>query len=163
MSPNLEKLLPTVVGAGVEFIIVGGVAGILHGSARATYDVDLVYSRNEQNIQRIASVLAPYNPYLRNAPLGLPFAWDTKTIRHGLNFTLTTTVGDVDLLGEIAGGETYQTLLPRSFEVEAFGVEFKCIDLPTLIRIKEAAGRRKDLEAIAELRVLLEEIDKNET
>ena len=162
MSPNLEKLLPTLVGAGVEFIIVGGVAGILHGSARATYDVDLVYSRNEQNIQRLASVLAPYNPYLRNAPLGLPFVWDTKTIRHGLNFTLTTTVGDIDLLGEVAGGETYQTLLPRSFEVEAFMVRFKCIDLPTLIRIKEAAGRRKDLEAIAELRVLLEEIEKKQ-
>ena len=160
MSPNLEKLLPTLVGAGLEFIIVGGVAGILHGSARATYDVDLVYSRNEQNIQRLADVLGPYNPYLRNAPLGLPFVWDTKTIRHGLNFTLTTTFGDVDLLGEVPRGETYQTLLPRSFEVEAFGVHFKCIDLPTLIRIKEAAGRRKDLEAIAELRVLLEEIER---
>jgi len=144
VSPNLEKLLPTLVGASVEFIIVGGVAGILHGSARATYDVDLVYSRNEQNIQRLASVLAPYNPYLRNAPLGLPFVRDTKTIRHGLNFTLTTTVGDIDLLGEVVGGETYQKLLPRSFEVEAFTVRFKFIDLATLIRIKEAAGRRKD-------------------
>ena len=162
MSPNLEKLLPTLVGAGVEFIIVGGVAAILHGSARATYDVDLVYSRNEQNIQRLATVLAPYNPYLRNAPVGLPFVWDAKTIRHDLNFTLTTTIGDVDLLGEVAAGETYQTLLPRSFEVEAFGVHFKCIDLLTLIRIKEAAGRRKDQEAIAELRVLLEEIEKKQ-
>lgn len=163
MSPNLEKLLPTFVGAGVEFIIIGGVAGILHGSARATYDIDLVYSRNEPNIQRLASMLAQYNPYLRNAPLGLPFVWDTKTIRHGLNFTLTTTVGDIDLLGEVAGGETYETLLPRSFEVEAFRVRFKCIDLPTLIRIKEAAGRPKDREAIAELRVLLEEIGKKQT
>jgi predicted nucleotidyltransferase len=163
VSPNLEKLLPTLVGAGVEFIIVGGVAGILHGSARATYDVDLVYSRNEQNIQRLADVLAPCNPYLRNAPLGLPFAWDTKTIRNGLNFTLTTDLGDIDLLGEVARGETYQTLLPHSFEVEAFGIRFKCIDLPTLIRIKEAAGRRKDQEAIAELRVLLEEIEKKQT
>jgi predicted nucleotidyltransferase len=49
---------------------------------------------------------------------------------------------------------------PHSFEVEAFGIRFNCIDLPTLIRIKEAAGRRKDQEAIAELRVLLEEIEK---
>jgi predicted nucleotidyltransferase len=157
VSPNLEKLLPTFVGAGIEFIIIGGVAGILHGSARATYDVDLVYSRNEQNIQRLAGVLAPYEPYLRNAPVGLPFVWDTKTIRHGLNFTLTTTVGDIDLLGEVTGGDTYSDLLPHSFEVEAFGVRFKCLDLPTLIRIKEAAGRPKDREAIAELRVLLEE------
>jgi len=88
---------------------------------------------------------------------------DAKTIRNGLNFTLTTDLGDVDLLGEVGDGETYQTLLPHSFELEAFGVRFKCIDLPTLIRIKEAAGRRKDLEAIAELRVLLEEIEKKQT
>jgi predicted nucleotidyltransferase len=93
----------------------------------------------------------------------MPFVWNTKTIRNGLNFTLTTDLGDIDLLGEVAGGETYQTLLPHSFEVEAFGICFKCIDLPTLIRIKEAAGRRKDQEAIAELRVLLEEIEKKQT
>ena len=163
MSPNLEKLLPTLVGADVEFIIIGGVAGILHGSARATYDVDLVYSRNEQNIQRLASVLAPYNPYLRNAPVGLPFVWDAKTIRHGLNFTLSTTVGDIDFLGEVAARDTYSDLLPHSFEVEAFGVRFKCLDLPTLIRIKEAAGRPKDREAIAELRVLLEETKQRQS
>jgi predicted nucleotidyltransferase len=66
------------------------------------------------------------------------------------------------LFGEVAGGETYQDLLPHSFEVEAFGVRFKCVDLPTLIRIKEAAGRPKDREAVAELRVLLEESHKKE-
>jgi len=74
-----------------------------------------------------------------------------------LNFTLTTELGDIDLFGELVGGDTYRDLLPHSFEVEAFGVRFKCIDLPTLIRIKEAAGRAKDREALAELRVLLEE------
>jgi predicted nucleotidyltransferase len=66
-------------------------------------------------------------------------------------------------LARSPAGESYQTLLPHSFEVEAFGICFKCIDLPTLIRIKEAAGRRKDHEAIAELRVLLEEIEKEKT
>jgi len=77
-----------------------------------------------------------------------------------LNFTLTTELGDIDLLGEVAERETYNDLLPHSFDVEAFGVRFKCVDLPTLIRIKEAAGRKKDHEAIAELRVLLEESEK---
>jgi hypothetical protein len=120
----------------------------------------LAYSRH---IERLTTALVPHRPYLRNAPSGLPFAWDTKTIRNGLNFTLTTNLGDIDLLGEVASGKTYQTLLPHSFEVEAFGVRFKCIDLPTLIWIKEAAGRRKDQEAIAELRVLLEEIEKKQT
>ena len=160
MSPDLERLVPTLVRSGVEFIVIGGVAAIIHGSARATYDVDLLYSRNEANIQRLANLLASYAPYLREAPPDLPFVWDVKTIRDGLNFTLTTDLGDIDLLGDVAGGETYQTLLSHSFEVEAFGVRFKCIDLPTLIRIKEAAGRRKDQEAIAELRVLLEETKK---
>lgn len=103
MSPDLERLLATLVRAAAEFIVVGGVAGIIHGSARATYDVDLLYARNEGNIQRLVNSLAPYKPYLREAPPGLPFAWDVKTIRNGLNFTLTTELGDIDLLGELVG------------------------------------------------------------
>ena len=74
-----------------------------------------------------------------------------------MNFTLTTMLGDMDVLGEVAGGGTYSDLLQHSVHIEAFDVCFKCIDLPTLIWIKEAAGRPKDREAIAELRVLLEE------
>ena len=161
MSAEFEKLLPVLVNGGVEFILVGGVAGIVHGSARTTYDVDLVYSRTDENIQRLASTLAPHAGYLRDAPRSLPFSFDGKTIRSGLNFTLTTNLGDLDLFGEIADGETYKDLVPRSFDVEAFGVRFKCVDLPTLIRLKEAAGRAKDREAIAELRVLLQEKDRN--
>ena len=162
MAIDLAQVIPPLVRVQVGFILIGGMAAILHGSARVTFDVDLLYLRDEQNIQRLANSLAPYNPCLREAPPGRPFAWDAKTIRNGLNFTLTTDLGDIDLLGDV-GGETYQTLLPHSFEVEAFGVHFKCIDLPTLIRIKEAAGRRKDLEAIAELRVLLEEMKERQS
>jgi hypothetical protein len=162
MAVDLAQVIPPLVRAKVDFILIGGMAAILHGSARVTFDVDVVYSRTHDNIEHLTTALAPHRPYLRNAPSGLPFAWDTRTIRNGLNFTLTTDLGDIDLLGEVAGGETYQTLLPHSFEVEAFGIRFKCI-VPTLIRIKEAAGRRKDQEAIAELRVLLEEIEKKQT
>ena len=115
----------------------------------------------DENIEHLVNALAPHTPYLRDAPPGLPFSWDAKTIRSGLNFTLATNLGDIDLFGEVAGGETYDDLVPHSFEVEAFGVRFKCIDLPTLIRIKEAAGRAKDREAIAELRVLLQEMNNN--
>jgi predicted nucleotidyltransferase len=163
VTPDLERVVPALVHGGAEFIVISGVAAIIHGSARATFDVDLLYSRDEQNIQRLANSLAPYNPYLREAPPGLPFAWDPKTIRNGLNFTLTTDLGDIDLFGDVAGGETYQTLSSHSFEVEAFGVRFKCLDLPTLIRIKETAGRPKDREATAELRVLLEETERRQS
>ena len=72
-----------------------------------TFDVDLIYSRTLENIERLAAALAPYRPYLRDAEPNLPFAWDAKTIRGGLNFALTTDLGDVDLFGEVAGSETY--------------------------------------------------------
>ncbi|PYI93350.1 MAG: hypothetical protein DME97_06345 [Verrucomicrobia bacterium] len=160
MSAEFERLLPELVRGGVDFILIGGVAGIVHGSARVTYDVDLLYSRTDDNIRRLASVLEPRSPYLRDAPPALPFAWDERTIRAGLNFSLTTNLGDLDLFGEVSGGNSYNDLLPHSFDVEAFGIQFKCVDLPTLIRIKKAAGRAKDLEAIAELQALLEERQK---
>src|SRR5881397_3764841 len=150
MAVDLEQIIPPLVRARIDFILIGGMAAILHGSARVTFDVDLVYSRTRENIERLTAALAPHRPYLRDAPPNLQFSWDTQTIRSGSNFTLTTSLGDVDFFGELAGGQTYQALLPNCFEVEAFGVRFKCIDLPTLIRIKEAADRPKDREAIAE-------------
>ena len=157
MAVDLAQVIPPLVRANVDFILIGGMAAILHGSARVTFDVDLIYSRTLENIERLAAALAPYRPYLRDAEPNLAFAWDAKTISGGLNFTLTIDLGDVDLFGEVAGSETYSDVLPDSFDVEAFGVQFKCMDLPTLIRVKEAAGRPKDREALAELRVLLEE------
>jgi len=162
MAVDLAQIIPPLVRARVDFILIGGMAGIMHGSARVTFDVDLVYSRTHENIERLAAALTPHDPYLRDAPPSLPFSWDAKTIRSGLNFTLTTSLGDIDLFGEVAGGETYSDLLPHSFDVDAFAVRFKCIDLPTLIRIKEAAGRPKDREAVAELRILLEESEKKQ-
>jgi hypothetical protein len=160
VSAEFQRLLPTLVKGGVDFVLVSGVAGIVHGSARMTYDVDVVYSRSDENISRLVKVLALQAPYLRDAPQGLPFTWDVKAVRNRLNFTLTTDLGDLDLFGEFVGGGGYDDLLPYSLEVEAFGVRFRCVDLPTLIRIKTAAGRAKDREAIAELRVLLEEQNK---
>jgi predicted nucleotidyltransferase len=157
VTAKFEELIPALVNGGVEFIVIGGFAGIVHGSARVTYDVDLVYSRADENIERLAKALALHAPYLRDAPPGLPFSFDAATIRRGLNFTLTSDLGDVDLFGELPGATTYFGLLPDSLEVEAFGVSFKCVNLPTLIRIKETADRPKDVEAVAELRILLEE------
>jgi len=100
---DLQTLIRLLSDAKVEYILVGGVAAVAHGSARLTQDLDIVYDRSVQNIRRIIRVLAPYRPYLRGAPPGLPFIWDEQTIYRGLNFTLTTSLGDIDLLGEIVG------------------------------------------------------------
>lgn len=158
MVPHFEDLLSMLAAAGVKFIVVGGVAGNLHGSARVTYDLDLVYSRDSENIRTIARLLSPLSPYLRGAPPGLPFTWDERTIRGGLNFTLTTTLGDLDLLGEIAGGGSYEQLLPYTQEINERGLRFRCVTLERLIQLKRAAGRPKDLEAIAELQAILDEV-----
>jgi hypothetical protein len=130
---------------------------------RASRSTSTLFTRARKATSSLAEVLSPFKPSLRGAPAGLPFTCDAKTIRNGLNFTLTTTLGDIDLLGEVAGGGTYSDLLQHSVDIEAFDVCFKCIDLPTLIRIKEAAGRPKDREAIAELRVLLEETEQRQS
>src|SRR5688572_13587173 len=96
---DIEAAFRVLTGGAVEFIVVGGVAARAHGSARLTNDVDVVYRRTPENIQRLAAALAPHTPYLRGAPPGLPFRWDVDTIRRGLNFTLTTAFGDLDALG----------------------------------------------------------------
>jgi hypothetical protein len=152
---SFDRLLPAI--ADVEFIIVGGVAGGLHGAARATYDLDIVYRRDATNLGRLVGALAPFSPYLRGAPPGLPFRWDVETLARGLNFTLTTAAGDIDLLGEVIGGGRYEDLLPYTIEVEMFDVTCRCVTLPKLIALKRAAGRPRDFDAIAELEVLLDE------
>jgi predicted nucleotidyltransferase len=154
---DFAGLLRALARGGVDFIVVGGVAATAHGSARATYDVDVVYARSADNLARLAEALSPLEPYLRGAPAGLPFRWDAETIAHGLNFTLTTTLGDLDVLGEIVGGGGYERLLPHSTRVSLFGHEVRCLDLDTLIRVKLAAGRPKDFDIIAELEALREE------
>jgi hypothetical protein len=154
---DFERLLTALTNAGVEFIVIGGFAATAHGSAHVTVDLDVVYGRTPANIARLATALEPLAPYLRGAPPGLPFRFDPPTIARGLNFTLSTTAGDLDLLGEAAGGGTYESLRPRSESRELFALQCLFVDLPTLIHLKRAAGRPKDLERIAELETLREE------
>jgi hypothetical protein len=153
---DFGRLIGALASHGVNFIAVGGVAGAVHGAARATYDVDVVYDRHPDNLARLAHALDALQPYLRGAPPGLPFRLDVETLQRGLNFTLTTDAGDLDLLGEVTGGGAYAGLLEHSTETHAFDATFRTVDLPTLIQLKRAAGRPKDFEAIAELELLLE-------
>lgn len=154
---DFEKAVQVLHGGGVEFIIIGGVAAVLHGLGYTTYDLDVVYSRNRENLRHLVEALKPHRPYLRGAPPGLPFTFDERTVRNGLNFTLVTSFGDLDVLGEVTGGGTYSDLLPHSKRITAFGVECYRVDLDKLIQMKRAAGRPKDLEVLSQLEALLEE------
>ncbi len=154
---DFPKLLRLLTEHNVAFIIIGGVAAVIHGSSRLTQDLDIVYHRSLQNLACLVGALAEQSPYLRGAPPGLPFQWSVTTLSMGLNFTLETSVGPLDLIGEVTGGGSYEDLLEHTIEVEIFGARCRCLDLPALIRTKRAAGRPKDLEALAELEVIWEE------
>ncbi len=103
---DFERILSVLNAAEVSFVIVGGVAATVHGSARLTSDIDIVYERSLPNIERLVEAMSALNPYLRGAPPGLPFRFDVETVRRGLNFTLSTDAGPVDVLGQITALET---------------------------------------------------------
>ena len=154
---DFEALLATLSRREVVFIVVGGAAAIAHGSTRLTQDLDIVYERSSENLARLVAALENYRPYLRGVPPGLPFLWESATLARGLNFTLATSLGDIDLLGEIPGGGCYQDLAAGAIELHLFQTRCLCLSLPQLIRAKRAAGRPKDLEALAELEAIEEE------
>lgn len=160
MAADFAGIVGLFADSAVEAIVIGGLAAQAHGAARLTQDVDFLYRRSPENIDRLADALACHHPYLRGAPDGLPFRFDARTIQAGLNFTLTTALGDVDLLGDMTGGGSYEQVLPHSVKLQVFGREVMVIGLDALIRAKRAAGRPKDFEAIAELEALLVEVER---
>lgn len=140
----------------VNCVIVGGVAAAIHGSSLLTSDLDVCYARDLANLLRLAEALKSVHARLRNGPEGLPFILDAETLRRGLNFTFTTDIGDLDLLGEVRGIGHYEAVATDSVTVELFGHRFAVIDIGKLIIAKRAAGRPKDLVALPELEAIQE-------
>ncbi|HKG61341.1 MAG TPA: hypothetical protein VKB05_16385 [Pyrinomonadaceae bacterium] len=140
----------------MDCIIVGGVAAAIHGSSLLTSDLDVCYARDATNLLRLAEALRSAHARLRNAPEGLPFVLDAETLRRGLNFTFTTDIGDLDLLGEVRGIGPYEAVVTDSVTVELFGYRFAVMDIGKLIMAKRAAGRPKDLVALPELEAIQE-------
>jgi predicted nucleotidyltransferase len=139
---------------GVQFVVVGGLAMIARGSAYLTKDLDLCYERSPANLAALVAALAPLHPYLRGAPAGLPFRLDVPTLQAGLNFTLTTDCGDLDLLGEVSGLGAYPQVLAQSDECVLFDMAIHILSLDGLIAAKKAAGRTKDRQHLLELEEL---------
>lgn len=148
---DFAGLLTLLAKGEIEFILVGGLAGVAHGAERPTSDVDVVYRRTDGNLKKLAAALKNVHPRLRGAPPDLPFLLDARTLRQGLNFTLLTDLGALDLLGEISGGGTYEMLEKDASPLDILGHKIKCLNLDKLIEVKRAAGRPKDYLAVAEL------------
>jgi hypothetical protein len=141
---DLFKVAQLLSSAGVEFVIVGGIAIRSHGGNYITEDLDICYSRSSENLKKLADVLAPLNPRPRGMDKRLPFVFDWTTLQHGTNFTFRTEMGDVDLMGEIMGIGNYDDLVKHSIMVDLDGFPTRILSIPGLIIAKETAGRPKD-------------------
>jgi hypothetical protein len=146
----------------VEFVIVGGVAISAHGSSYLTYDLDVAYARTPHNLKRLVAALAPHHPRPRDFPADLPFIWDEQTIKQSTNLTLTTDLGNIDLLGEVMGLGDYEEVRGQSVVMKLFDLQCRVLSLDALIVAKRAAGRTKDLLVLPELEALREVAEENE-
>lgn len=151
---KLQALLKQLVDHRVRFVVIGGVALIARGVQRATEDLDIAYARDRENLERLATALAPIHPSLRGVPADLPFSLDVASLRSGLNFTLDTDLGPLDLLGEVPGLGTFDHVDAASSELEIAGLSILVLTVEGLERAKRAAGRPKDLVDLGYLHAL---------
>jgi hypothetical protein len=136
---------------GVEFLVIGGQAEVLMGSPRVTYDTDLCYRRNKENLERLAAALETIKPTLRGASADLPFSLDARALAFGNNYTLSTSIGPLDLLGWVEPLGDYESLFPSSETYPLADHAVRTIGLDDLIRIKQHIGRSKDRESLLQL------------
>jgi len=155
MTPFLDEIVGCLARAQVEYVIVGGVAGILQGSSLNTLDLDICYRRTPENIKRLVTALQPFRPHPRGWPPDLPFAFDARTIQLGSNFTLDLNGEDLDLLGQMSAIGGYEEIIAQADEMTVAGCTVHVLSLEQLITTKEAAGRQKDLVALPILRAAL--------
>jgi predicted nucleotidyltransferase len=151
----LERFCAVLAEHGVEFIVVGGQAEALMGSARVTYDVDLCYRRTPENLERLAAALGTLNLTLRGAPPELKFRLDAQALALGQNYTFQVD-GEypLDLLGYLEPVGVYEDLLPQAETVEIGGRPTRVIGLDDLIRIKRHINRPKDRESLLQLEAI---------
>jgi hypothetical protein len=148
--PNLLALLTPLIRHGVDFVMVGGMAGLSHGSSYPSYDLDIVYARNRENIERLVKALEEIGVRLRGAPADLPFLLDAKTIENGSNFTFITPHGDFDILGHADGMPSYEELRADASVRDILGLDIRVAAIEHLIAMKRAANRPKDRVAVEE-------------
>ncbi|HEX3468038.1 MAG TPA: hypothetical protein VHT05_08185 [Candidatus Elarobacter sp.] len=151
-----RDVLRRLAEAEARFVVIGGVAAKLHGSAYVTFDLDLAYERTRDNAKRIATALLSLHPRPRGLPHDLPFVFDAQTLISAEVLTLETDAGDVDLLGAVKGVGPYSAVEASSELVDLAGFSVRILSIDGLIRAKRAAGRPKDEPGLIELEMLKE-------
>jgi hypothetical protein len=143
------------VDGDVDFVVIGGVAAVLHGSARATFDLDVCFASNAENLEALGSTLVGLRAQLRGVSEAVPFVPDGAALRRVEVLTLTTTAGDLDVLRAPSGAPRYDVLRGHADRFDVGGFEVRVASVEDLIAMKTAAGRPKDLGDVEELEAIL--------
>ena len=165
MTNDFEPLaiMETLASHDVRWVLIGGFAGNLRGTADLTQDLDVCYARDQANLEHLAAALRELDARLRVArepDADLPFVIDATTLKAGDSFTFTTALGDLDVLGTPAGTSGFEDLDEGADTMTAAdGLQIRVASIDDLIRMKRASGRTKDLLHIEHLEALREEID----
>jgi Nucleotidyl transferase AbiEii toxin, Type IV TA system len=149
-----RALLRRLVDGGVDFVVVGGIAAVAHGSATFTQDLDIAYAPAQENLDRLGRVLVDLGARLRGVTDDVPFLPDGRTLTRTRVLILETPIGPVDLLARPDGAPEYGLLRERASREVIGGVEVQVASLDDLIAMKKAAGRPKDLVAVEELEAI---------
>jgi hypothetical protein len=150
-----EDIIRELVSAHLRFVVVGGVAAAIQGSVRLTNDIDICYDTEHGNIAAMVAVLQRWHAYLRGVERGLPFILDARAVETSPIMTLTTDMGDIDILDRVPGVGDYGDVHAASELVTIGRTRFRSLTLPGLIAAKRATGRPKDREHLIELEALL--------
>ncbi len=159
-----HELLAVLSGAEVRFILIGGMAAILHGDVGVTVDLDIVPEHEPDNLDRLAAALRTLEARIRTSGVrgGLRFDCSGGFLRNlapDSILNLTTSAGDLDLTFRPSGTHGYADLRRDAVEIEAAaGVRVLVASLADVIRSKEAAGREKDRLVLPRLRRLLDRV-----
>jgi len=149
-----REILERLTARGVDFVVVGGFAAVIHGSPRLTQDLDLCCARDPANLQALGELLIALNARLYGIEEELPFVADERTLRGTEILTLQTDLGKVDLLANPEGSPSYPALKASAERVDIEGLLISVASISALVAMKRAAGRPKDLADIAELEVI---------
>ena len=154
---NFLASLRALRQGGIEFVVVGGVAAVLNGAPVNTFDLDIVPSRDDENVAKLVRVLDSVNAIYRIQP-ERRLKPNASHFRSAGHHNLITTLGPLDVLGTIGKGLAYQDLLPHSIEMSlGEDLRVRVLDLATIVALKEELGGEKDLAVLPVLRRTLEQ------
>ena len=148
---SIRELLSRLNSAGVEYVVVGGVAARLHGSPLTTEDLDVCSPMSEENMARLLQAIGALHAKFRFHPKELPLPADARHLSTFRNINLATDIGKLDVLGEITGVGGFEQVAANTVTIDVNGWPTRVIDLDTLIAAKRAVARNKDKLAIMHL------------